>query len=320
MSHSFRPARTAGRVRVPLCAVLIVSLVGCDSTSPLNPDSSTGPAAVQVAPAQEASLPTASLATPSLAGGIPMGTYALPTTWFGARYNGGMRTLGPYGLRTELAAIKARGGKIVLMLAGSDWNYLDADGRFSLSMWKQRIDRFRGIDFASYVNDGTIIAHYLIDEPYDPTNWGGRIVPGSTLDEMAKYSKSIWPNMTTIVRAEPVQIKWNGTYHYLDAAWAQYLVRKGDVNDYIRRNVSDAQSMGLGLVVGLNLLDGGTKNAHMTAAQVETFGSTLLSSTYPCAFISWQYSSTYLNSSGIGSAMDVLRRKAESRSSKACRA
>jgi hypothetical protein len=315
MSQSFRSARTTGRVRVSVCAALIISLAACDSTSPLNPESSTPPATVQAIPAQGPSL-----ATSSFAGGIPIGTYALPTTLFGSRYNGGMRTLGPYGLRTELAAIKARGGKIVLMMAGSDWNYLDASGHFSLSMWKQRIDRFRGIDFSSYVNDGTIIAHYLIDEPYDPTNWGGRIVPGATLEEMAKYSKSIWPGLTTVVRAEPSLIKWSGTYHYLDAAWAQYLLRKGDVNDYIRKNVSDAQSMGLGLVVGLNLLDGGTKNGHMTATQVESFGSALLSSSYPCAFISWQFNSTYLNSGGIGSAMDVLRRKAESRSSKACRA
>jgi hypothetical protein len=315
MSQSFRSARATGRVSGPVCAALIISLAACDSTSPLNPESSTAPATVQVAPAQ-----APSLATASFAGGIPIGAYALPTALFGSRYNGGMRTLGPYGLRTELAAIKARGGKIVLMLAGSDWNYLDADGHFSLTKWKQRIDRFRGIDFSSYVNDGTIIAHYLIDEPYDPTNWGGRVVPGATLEEMAKYSKSIWPSMTTIVRAEPYLIKWSGTYHYLDAAWAQYLLRKGDVNDYIRKNVADAQSMGLGLVVGLNLLDGGTKNGHMTASQVESFGSALLTSTYPCAFISWQYSSTYLNGSGIGSAMDVLRRKAESRSSKACRA
>ena len=164
-----------------------------------------------------------------------------------------MRTLGPGELLSQLADIKSRGGRIVLMLAGSQPNYLNRDGTFSLSMWKERIDRFRGIDFSSYVKDGTIIGHYLIDEPYDPANYGGQAVTGATIDEMARYSKSIWPGMLTIVRSEPYLIKWSGNYQYLDAAWAQYLARKGDPTDYINKNVSAAKQMGLGLITGLNL-------------------------------------------------------------------
>jgi len=58
----------------------------------------------------------------------------------------------------------------------------------------------------------------------------------------------------------------------------------------------------------------------MNATEVQTYGSALLSSSYPCAFISWQYNSTYLSSSSIKSAMDVLRNKAQNRSAKTCRA
>jgi hypothetical protein len=333
MSYSFKLARRVARFRAPTLAALMVAFGACSSGNPLNPDSSasTDPEVTGqvLATADSTQVDTLAMATPeglsmasSFAGGIPMGAYALPTTWFGSRYNGGMRTLGPYELRSELAAIKSRGGKIVLMMAGSDWNYLDADGHFSLSMWKKRIDRFRGINFSSYVSDGTIIAHYLIDEPYDPTNYGGRVVPGSTLEEMAKYSKSIWPTMPTVVRAEPAQIKWSGTYQYLDAAWAQYLYRKGNVNDYISKNVADAQRMGLALIVGLNIKDGGNPNlTHMSASEVQSWGSTLLNSTYPCAFISWTYRdmSSYLSTSSMKSAMDALRRKAENRSIRSCR-
>ena len=80
------------------------------------------------------------------------------------------------------------------------------------------------------MNDGTVIAHYLIDEPYDPRNWAGQPIPGSTLEEMAQYSKQIWPNLTTIVRAEPYRIKWSGTYRYLDAAWAQFYNPRGNLD------------------------------------------------------------------------------------------
>ena len=169
-----------------------------------------------------------------------------------------------------------------------------------------------------FINDGTIIAHYLIDEPYDPANFGGKPVPGSTLEEMAQYSKSIWPNLKTVVRAEPYLIKWSGHYRYLDAAWAQYLARKGSASTYLQKNVSAAKQMGLGLIVGLNLLKGGTPNGTwMTASEVENFGSALLSSDYPCAFISWEHNSK-LTSSDMRNAMAKLRKKAQSLSSRSC--
>jgi hypothetical protein len=135
---------------------------------------------------------------------------------------------------------------------------------------------------------------------------------------MARYSKSIWPNMPTLVRVEPSYL--SGNHRYLDVAWAQYLARRGNVNDYIRRNVADAQNRGLALVVGLNVIHGGTPNkTRMTANEVETYGSALLSNSYPCAFIMWQYTSDYLSASGIGRAMHAPRRTAESRSSTSCR-
>jgi hypothetical protein len=56
----------------------------------------------------------------------------------------------------------------------------------------------------------------------------------------------------------------------------------------------------------------------MSASQVRDWGSALLSNSYPCAFISWKYDSRYLTSS-VKDAMNDLRNKAESRSSKSCR-
>jgi hypothetical protein len=204
------------------------------------------------------------------------------------------------------------------MLAGHPRFYTDGNGHFSLTKWKARVDLFKGIDFDSYISDGTIVGHFLLDEPNDAKNWNGQPVSPSVVEQMAQYSKQLWPGLPTIVRTEPDYLGSN--HKYLDAAWAQYLARRGDVNDYIKRNVADAQQRGLGLVVGLNVIDGGTPTGtKMTASQVESWGSALLSSTYPCAFIMWTYNSTYLSSAGIGRAMDALRRKAENRSVRTCR-
>ena len=325
MPHSFKLSRRIARFRAPVAAALLVSLFACNSADRFNPDPSTtadpvseGPVLtddgdVVLAPAGE------SLASANFAGGIPIGTFAMPTNEFGTRYNGALRTIGTDRLISELSAIRTRGGKIVMMMAGSQPHYLNRDGSFSLEKWKDRIDRYRRINFSSFINDGTIIAHYLIDEPYDAHNFGGKPVPGSTLEEMARYSKSIWPNLKTVVRAEPYYIKWNGTYRHLDAAWAQYLSRKGNASDYLEKNVSAAKQMGLGLIVGLNIVKGGSPNGTwMTPNEVEKWGSALLSSDYPCAFISWQYNSSKLISGDMRDAMSMLRRKAESRPSRSC--
>jgi hypothetical protein len=313
MTYTFKLSRRIARLRAPLVAVLVFALSGCNSTDSLNPDSSS-----PAEPAGQGSAAGApSLATSSFAGGIPIGTSAQPTSVYGDRYNGALRNIWPGSLLSELAAIKSRGGKVVLMFAGNEQYYKDASGHFSLTLWKQRIDRFRSTNFSSYISDGTIIGHYLIDEPQDPTNWNGVPIAPSTVDAMGQYSKGIWPNLVTIVRTEPRYFTSNP--QYVDAAWAQYLARRGDPYDYINRNVSEAQSRGLGLIVGLNLIDGGNPNGTwMSASEVQTYGSALLSSSYPCAFISWQYNSSFLATSGMASAMDVLRQKAQNRSSRSC--
>jgi hypothetical protein len=310
------------RVRAALFAAVVTTLVACDGTNSVAPDvASTDPAALADGETPDALAPAPadglSLASASFAGGIPFGTSALPTSWFGSRYNGALRNIWPGSLQSELAAIQARGGKVVLMFAGNEKYYKDGSGHFSLDKWKQRVSRFRGVDFGSYVKDGTIVGHYMIDEPNDPANWNGRPISASTVDEMGRYSKQLWPTMTTVVRTEPGYFGFSP--RYVDAAWAQYLHRRGDVGSYIRKQVSDAQRRGLGLVVGLNVIHGGPNKTRMTASQIRDWGSALLSSSYPCAFISWQYNASYLNSGSIRDAMSYLRNKAERRSTRSCR-
>jgi hypothetical protein len=205
-------------------------------------------------------------------------------------------------------------------MAGPEWLYKDADGHFSFTKWKARIDRYNNTEFDDYIRDGTLIGHYLIDEPNDPTNWNGRPISGEVLDEMARYSKAKWPNLPTIVRTYPDYLERWAPYRYLDAAWAQYVYRKGDVDDFIASNVASAKRQGLGLVVGLNLLKGSATKGKLSASQIKSWGGTLLSSSYPCAFISWQYNDDYLSSSSIRDAMNYLRNKAEARSTRTCRA
>jgi len=311
----------------------MVALFGCDNTDSFNPDSTDQDATLdpiseieEATPVpedelvQSAPVDGVSLAAVSFAGGIPIGSTAQPNTEFNGRYNGALRNIHPQYLLRDLGAIRSRGGKVALMMAGPDRLYKDGDGHFSLSKWKARIDRYRNVDFSSYIRDGTLVGHYLIDEPNNAKRWNGRPIPGTTVDEMARYSKQKWPGLVTIVRTYPTYLEKWGPYRYLDAAWAQYVYRMGDAGSFISMHVGSAKRQGLALVVGLNYLKGGPNKSRMTASQVRSWGSELLSSPYPCAFISWKYNDDYLSTSKMKDAMSYLRKQAENRSYKSCRA
>lgn len=316
MPFALESCRRNARLRPLVFVALLFVVAACGDSDPISPESTAD--AVTVLPVgDELTGGDEPLAAAGFAGGIPLGNFAQPLTEFGPIFNGSHSNVSPNRMLQELQRIKAEGGKVILALSGSPKYYLD--GRyFSLTKWKQRVNRYRGINFSSYINDGTIVGHYLIDEPNDPANWGGRPVSSSTVEEMAKYSKQLWPGMATIVRAEAKHMGSN--HRYLDAAWAQYLHRRGNVNEYIKDVVADAQRKGLQLIVGLNVLKGGSPNGtRMTASEVEDWGSALLSSSYPCAFINWKYSDDYMSASSMRSAMSALRRKAENRSTKSCR-
>lgn len=323
MPHTFKLSRRIARFRAAGICTLLFAFAGCGDS--FDPDSSALVDPISQLPddssVEAVPLDGVSLASASYGGGIPFGAFALPNTEVGSVYNGVQRNIWPNYLLKNLATIKSRGGKVALMFAGPEKYYKDSSGRFSLSKWKARIDQYKGINFDSYIQDGTIIGHYLIDEPQDKKNWAGTTVSQATLEEMARYSKQRWPKMATIVRTWPDYLdNWGGKYVYLDAAWAQYAANRfPDPNAFISTNVSKAKAKGLALIVGLNLRDGSPSKGNMSASQVKSYGSALLSSSYPCAFLSWKYDDNYLSTSAMRDAMRTLRNKAQNRPFKTCK-
>ncbi|MBA3659557.1 MAG: hypothetical protein H0W67_08165, partial [Gemmatimonadales bacterium] len=190
---------------------------------------------------------------------IPFGPFHLPDDRFGAPFTGALRNGNdPSEVLVTLAAARRAHVHIILNMFVGRRYITRPDGSFDLERWKARIDRFRNVGLEPYVADGTLAGHYLLDEPHDPSNWNGLPVPLSDIEAAAAYSKSIWPDLTTFVRTHPsflakAPFRWVA----LDAAWAQYASRRGNPREYAQRNARIAQRLGLGLVVGLNVLDGG---------------------------------------------------------------
>jgi hypothetical protein len=220
---------------------------------------------------------------------------------------------------------------VIVNFAGGKYsNNFGADGHFSYDVWKLRVDRFRTLDLGPYIADGTLMANYLIDEPHNPESWGGQIVGHATLEQMAKYSKSIWPSLKTIIRT---RVSWLAEapfeWVYLDAGWAQYTVFKGDIYRYRDTEVAAAKSTGLGLLFGLNTTNGGAivggcypgsraGLCAMTAAELLKYGTVLAAAPSGCGLTLWQHDAIYLTRSDIRSALNEVAKLTAAHPVKSC--
>ncbi len=193
-------------------------------------------------------------------------------------------------------------------------NMRNEDGTFSIDDWRAGVDQFARVDFWPYVADGTIIGHYMIDEPKSAGSWGGVVVPNSVLDQMAAYSKRYWPSVPTIVRSSPerlidhaVELNDRGVdpvrWQYLDVAWLQYnAALHGSVEDYTDAQVASANVQNLSLIVGLQALAGGDGTSQlrpeppfephhwiMSYDEMMRYGTHILERGIGCAFITFRW-------------------------------
>ena len=311
------------------------TLLPADSTflpadSTLLPDTLTG-LPDSTTPADSSGI---SPATSLVHTGIVFGNFNMQHKYITPVYNGSMQGLEPSWLMAELVAARARNGRMILKLVGgSDDRQKNADGTFSLAKWKALVDKFKTVNFSSYINDGTLMGVYLIDEPHNTSKWGGKIIPHATVEAMAKHTKMMWPNLPTFARARPTWLAQTSiTYTYLDAGWFQYESYMGNPTTAVTKEVSAAKSKRLGLAVGLNFLNGGNGSSgirgtasrwwKMSATEIRNIGTVLLNQTYACAFFNWTYiegGSTYLARTDIKSAMTYLSTKAKAHVKISCR-
>jgi hypothetical protein len=264
--------------------------------------------------------------------GIAFGPQHLPEHLFDPTYTGTVWLASPRTILAKLEAARRARARVILNLSSTKGSQ-NPDGSFSLELWRKRVDRFKGLNFASYIADGTLLGHYLMDEPHSANNWSGKPVSLADIEAAARYSKELWPSMTTFVRTPPGFLEGAPfPWVHVDAAWAQYSARRGDVKAYIASNVASARALGLGLVVGLNVLTGGSKEGGMpgskagtwamSASQIREWGAILASEPYVCAVSLWKYAKndpSYFERPDIESAAAAVSRLAANRPRASCR-
>lgn len=310
-----------------------------DSTAPTPSDSTVTPPIDSSATApidSSANAPVdTTTASPSVSPlpGIVFGVSEMPKELFTSVYNGSAPggQLSPTNMLLWLSTARAKGSRIVVKLCmGRDMFVKNADGTFSFTKWKALVDRYKTVNFSSYIADGTITGHYLVDEPSRATRWGGKAISQAQIEAMAAYSKRIWPGMPTLVRVVPSWLAQAPvTYTHLDAAWFQYAARFGDPAKALATEVAVAKRLGLGLMAGMNVLDGGDASSGipgysagkwgMSAAQVRSYGTALLNQSYICGFHTWMWDTKYYGRTDIKSAMTALSTKAKGHARTSCR-
>jgi hypothetical protein len=233
----------------------------------------------------------------------------------------------PDSLLPILEAARRANIRVFISFTGGGLHTRDSTG-FNIDKWKKRIDRYRGVDLTSYIADGTIIGHFLMDEPNDRRNWSGHQVSQADIAEMARYSKEVWPSMVTMIRAFPDFLEGH-EYPHLDAIRVQYASRFGPIDSFMNAQVQGAKALGLALVGGLNVLNGGSgesgipgtrEGTHaMSADEIRVWGGRWLAEPYICAFLMYYYDSAYQSRPDIQAALSELSQNARDLPKKECR-
>ncbi len=331
----YRP-RTSFRRVVRLRAVAAGLIAFCAACA----DDSAGPSSaadlpdeVGAVPVESTGLADAVLDTRSGRPGIVFGTFNMRNNYLSSVHTGWMNggPLDPSNILSWLSGARSKGGRVVLKLCkGKDSYVKNPDGTFSLTKWKSLVARYRNVKWDGYISDGTIIGHYLIDEPHRASRWGGKAISQATLEAMAKYSKELWPQMTTLVRVAPSYLaSASATYRYLDAGWTQFAAGKGSPEQWVSAEAAAAKRKGLGLVVGLNVINGGNGSSKirgtrvgewsMSASEIRSYGKAMLSESHACAFFNWQHDLEYYGRSDIKSAMADVSAQAKSHVKTSCK-
>jgi hypothetical protein len=271
-----------------------------------------------IPPVENAPIPPAAPAVSARLTGIPVGTHMIPPEQVVARraqYSATLRRLTPANVDKYLQFALDNGFREIVSIVGKEF-MKDGSGRFSMANWRALADQWKGTApiFQKYVNSGTLIGIYVIDEPGCVKCWGGKPPTMAEVLEMGRHVKVLLgASVPTIARVAPAwfvsQVSPVNLAPAFDAAWCQWEAgsnRGVTASQYAAKCVGDARTMGLQLVMGMNVLNGGdgssgilgTNSQHwqVSAAELTRYNGNFVTNPGVCALSNWQFSPTYPSS------------------------
>jgi hypothetical protein len=197
------------------------------------------------------------------------------------------------------------------------------DGRFSVDAAKRTMNRYAvelpPDTLAKYRS--TILGFNLGDDYGCKRCWGGEPITQSEVAEWAVYARQKLPGVALGVRVVP---SWVADYPELapliDYAWAQYHTAKGDAKTYYDKAASQAEKLGLRVVMGVNVKDCyGVGTDPCTPDDLVRYGRMALSHPASCAFLNWRYEENTWKRADIREVWRGLIEIAKSRGAEECR-
>lgn len=164
---------------------------------------------------------------------------------------------------SELSQYKAQGVRGIFKFAGSAANYQNPDLSWNSAGWKsmvsQQLHKGSVAQWRNFVLDGTLLAHNVNDDflPGSPV-FGGNPPSMDDIDEICQYSKSILTFLPCVVRGHNQVLASKSNWTYLDAGWMQWHKRYGAAEAWFVNNINAGRAVGLGSMLGFNLLHGGS--------------------------------------------------------------
>ncbi len=201
-------------------------------------------------------------------------------------------------LETYFPAARAAGVPMTLRLTGGH-SQVSEGPDFSLQRWRERLVVWKDV-LGPYVEDGTLVGHMLLD---DIANFEGRDATAADLEEMARTSKALFPGLMCFVRerATALPVPAGGRYEHVDACVNQYKHLDGPVEAWAEATAARAEELGLGVISGLNLCDGGDGRSGqpgwregrwaMSGEEILAYGRVMAAVPGVRMFLCWEYDS-----------------------------
>jgi hypothetical protein len=191
---------------------------------------------------------------PALIGTRPFGNHNVEAEGY-AYWDCGMLRMTPASVVNLISKARAAGTKLMLS-CGPEAGWLDGSGRFSYDRWNVQMtalytDARAREAIEDGVTDGTVFAHYVIDEPFHLTRYGVPI-PFATVERMMQRSKELFPAMRTLTRVDPTDVRYTRAMVGLDCMWAEYSLARGPIDSYLSTRIAAAENFGHELVLGIH--------------------------------------------------------------------
>jgi hypothetical protein len=217
-----------------------------------------------------------------------------------------------------------------LKMTGNSHSTYITNSQFDISKWKTATAAYDTpairTAIAAAVADGTLLGYSMIDEP-NHSDWGG-VITKATLDEMAAFSKSLFPTLTT---AAVVPYGWRATERYkvMDAIIAQTWKPTMTPAQFRDAAVAAAKLNGVAPALSINIMAGkqvdgceprpnGT-TCLMTPDEIRNWAITLGSDPYVCAMFMWRYDATLWSRPEYVAAFKDVSTALASRPARSCR-